>query len=31
MAAKGKEKPQGTGLDPCPQCGAVECGTPRIP
>jgi len=26
-----KDKQQGTGLEPCPECGAVECGTPRIP
>jgi hypothetical protein len=29
MATK-KTKPQGTGLDPCPECGGTECGTPRI-
>jgi len=28
--AKAKEKPQGRGLDPCPECGGTECGTPRI-
>jgi hypothetical protein len=26
-----KEKRQGRGLDPCKECGGVECGTPRIP
>ncbi len=25
-----KEKPQGTGLDPCKVCGGTECGTSRI-
>ena len=29
--AKGKEKPRGTGLEPCPECGGVECGTSRVP
>jgi len=31
MASKGKEKPAGTGLDPCKTCGGFECGTGRIP
>jgi hypothetical protein len=30
MMAK-KDKPAGQGLDPCPECGGVECGTARIP
>jgi hypothetical protein len=25
-----KDKAQGTGLDPCAECGGVECGTGRI-
>jgi hypothetical protein len=29
--AKGKDKPQGTALEPCKVCGGTECGTPRIP
>jgi hypothetical protein len=29
--AKGKEKPQGQGLEPCGTCAGVECGTARIP
>ena len=26
-----KQKPQGTGLGPCPACSGTECGTPRVP
>jgi hypothetical protein len=26
-----KKKAQGQGLEPCPECGGVECGTPRVP
>ncbi len=26
-----KDKPRGQALEPCPECGGTECGTPRIP
>jgi hypothetical protein len=27
---KGKLRPAGTSLEPCPECGSTECRTPRI-
>ena len=26
-----KDKAAGRGLDPCPECGGTECGTPPDP
>jgi hypothetical protein len=30
MATKKDKRQQGAGLDPCKECGGVECGTGRI-